>query len=905
MAKKTLEQVRVKALIRQVQSNDSALGAIITYLACISILFAIYFYPVYLIPFLALIPALLSYKFHPGIGLTATWLIALPAFAFQSAVFAWVGSIFLIVVLYTAADHWATISLATIAVFLPFAPFPLSFLGGFIYLVLLVGGMYLGSKESMPFTVTTVLLILLASATWNVPNSAHFPLNPASNFQTNDYLLRATDIPFYYSDFLPAYSKAISNLVNFGAAMNFGNTLGVLWHNLMVICFGDTGLMQALSWMAVIWSAVYFTGRPLVRLPMMLHKKVEMSFLFLLLIPVIYTIFYALDNSPYLIEMPIYAVASILVAQWMMNNKIMTFKELEIRSHETEKKFGTTAVQEMSLSTDVQSMEDFANYEETKKEIYNSIVIPLQKPEISIAYNINPPKGILLFGPPGTGKTFLMKALSKKLDYNMLYIKTSDLLSSLYGESEKNVSKIFQNAKKTAPCILFFDEIDAIGKKRSSEDYVTSRVLDTLLVEMDNTMSKPGKPVIFVAATNVPQLIDRAFMRPGRIDKIIYMPLPDRHGREEIFKVKLKGLPIADDVDPGKLADETDRFSGADITLAVQEAKGRVVDNLTEKLTEDQPAKGEIELITMDDLLSAAKSIKPSTSFSDLEAYEKFQYDFERKRKKETKKEEGAIDFKDVVGMDDVKETLKQSLELPIKHPELIKEYRIEVPKGILLFGPPGTGKTYLAKAAAGEFKIPILLVSGADLMKKGPSAAAEELKTIFNRARENPPAIVFIDELETVAPLRGSSDIIVGQLLQEMDGLAKNRNIMVIGATNMPHMVDTALLRPGRFDKIIYVSPSDLAARKDLFKMYMAPFEKGLDLAALAKSSDGFSAADVKSVCSEVKIDAAKEKIRGMGQPSITTEKVMAKLVSRRPSITQNMLREFERFMQEYGERR
>jgi SpoVK/Ycf46/Vps4 family AAA+-type ATPase len=559
----------------------------------------------------------------------------------------------------------------------------------------------------------------------------------------------------------------------------------------------------------------------------------------------------------------------------------------------------------MSLSTDVESLEDFANYEETKKEIYNSIVIPLKKPEISIAYNINPPKGILLFGPPGTGKTFLMKALSKKLEFDMIYVKTSELLSSLYGESEKNVSKIFENAKKKAPCILFFDEIDAIGKKRSSEDYVTSRVLDTMLVEMDNIMSRPGKPVIFIAATNVPQLIDKALIRPGRIDKIIYMPLPDTKGREAIFKVKLKGLPVSDDINIAKLAEETERFSGADVALVVQEAKGSVVEKLTQGFDENQSARGEITPITMDDLLSAAQGIKPSTSLADIELYEKFKYDFERKRKKETKKEEGAIGFKDVVGMDDMKEALRQSLELPIKHPELIKEYKIELSKGILLFGPPGTGKTYVARAAAGEFNIPILLASGADLMKKGHAAAAEELKVIFNRARENPPAIVFIDELETVAPLRSGSELVVGQLLQEMDGLAKNKNIMIIGATNMPHMIDTALLRPGRFDKIIYIGPQEPEARKDLFRMYLAPFGKGVDFDALAQGSAGFSAADIKSICSEAKIDAAKEKIRGAGEPSITTKNVMAKLLSRRPSITQQMLREFQRFMEEYGERK
>jgi transitional endoplasmic reticulum ATPase len=254
--------------------------------------------------------------------------------------------------------------------------------------------------------------------------------------------------------------------------------------------------------------------------------------------------------------------------------------------------------------------------------------------------------------------------------------------------------------------------------------------------------------------------------------------------------------------------------------------------------------------------------------------------------------------------MEEVKEDLKQSLELPIKHPELIKEYKIDVPKGILLFGPPGTGKTYLAKAAAGEFKIPILQISGADMMKRGYHAASEEMKIIFNRARENPPSIIFIDEIETIAPVRGSSDMLVGQLLQEMDGVRSNKNIMVIGATNMPQMVDPALLRPGRFDKIIYIDAPDPRARKDLFRMYLSPFEKDVDLAALAEKSKGFSAADIKSMCSDVKINIAKENIKGKAA-GLDTNDVISKIESRRPSITPDMRNDFKMFMKEYGERR
>ncbi|MCX6773489.1 MAG: AAA family ATPase, partial [Candidatus Micrarchaeota archaeon] len=769
---------------------------------------------------------------------------------------------------------------------------------GLVSLVFLLGGMYLGSKESIPFTIVTILLILLFSSMWGETfNSAFFPLNPSINFLQDDNMKRG-DIQFNPIDFARSFSKSISNMVDFGASLGLGDTFGKLWANLVLICFSDTGLLQAISWALVIYFAVSLTGMPFIKLPKL---PINPPFLLILTMPLLYIMIYALDNVPYRWEMPVYIFATILIAQILMNYRIVAFRESEIKREEGERKFGS-AVHDLSLSSDIASFEDFGNYDETKKEIYNSIVLPLKHPEVAFEYGIKPPKGFLLFGPPGTGKTFLMKALAKKINYKIMYIQTSELLNSLYGETEKSISKLFKDARKNSPCILVFDEIDSIGKKRSSEDHVTSRVLNTVLQELDGMGSK--KNVIFVAITNVPHLLDSALIRPGRIDKIIYMPLPDKHGRKEIFKVKLKNLPTSiDDNDLEELANETERFSGADIALVVNEAKEKIISKITSRFNEDEAPKGDIEPLVQQDLLDVIKTIRPSTSISDLEGYEKFKYDFERKRKKEEKKE-GAITFADVVGMEEIKEDLKQSLELPIKHPELIKEYKIEVPKGILLFGPPGTGKTYLAKAAAGEFQIPILLISGADLMKKGYSAASEEMKIVFNRARENPPSIVFIDELETIAPVRGSSDMLIGQLLQEMDGVKTNKNIMVIGATNMPQMVDPALLRPGRFDKIIYIEPQDLKARKDLFKMYLSPFEKGIDMEDLAKASQDFSAADIKSICSDVKINVAKQKIKG-NLPKLRTEDVISKIQSRRPSITPAMLEDFKAFMREYGERR
>jgi SpoVK/Ycf46/Vps4 family AAA+-type ATPase len=359
---------------------------------------------------------------------------------------------------------------------------------------------------------------------------------------------------------------------------------------------------------------------PFARLPKL---PIHAPFLLVLIVPFLYIPIYALDNVPYRWEMPLYILATILIAQFLMNNKIVAFRESEIKKEEGERKFGTSAVHDLSLSSDVSSFEDFGDYEETRKEIYNSIILPLKHPEVAYAYSIKPPKGFLLFGPPGTGKTFLMKALAKKMDYKILYVQTSELLNSLYGETEKSISKLFKDARKNAPCIILFDEIDSIGKRRSSEDHVTSRVLNTLLQELDGMASK--KNVIFVAITNVPHLLDPALIRPGRIDKIIYMPLPDKNGRKEIFKVKLKNLPTSvDDEDLEDLANETERFSGADIALVVNEAKEKVVSKITAKFTEDQAPKGEIEPIVQQDLLDVIRTIRPSTSISDLDGYEKF-----------------------------------------------------------------------------------------------------------------------------------------------------------------------------------------------------------------------------------------------------------------------------------------
>ncbi|MFH1222088.1 MAG: AAA family ATPase [Candidatus Micrarchaeota archaeon] len=467
--------------------------------------------------------------------------------------------------------------------------------------------------------------------------------------------------------------------------------------------------------------------------------------------------------------------------------------------------------------------------------------------------------------------------------------------------SEKNIAEAFDNARKHAPTILFFDEIDSIGKKRdaSGTDEVTPRVLSTLLQEMDGAV-KSKSHVIVIGTTNVPNQLDPALLRPGRFDKIIYMHLPDAPARKDIFMKITKNLPLADDVDFSMLAKKTDRFSGADIKNVVNESK-RIAAKSAEK-------KGSVVPITMADFLAVLRLVKPSTGFEQLEVYEKFRMDFERSvigvaKPEEEKKE---LTWSQVAGMEDVKKALLETIQLPLLHEEMMKKFSVKPSKGILLFGPPGTGKTLLVRAAANELNVSFQTLSGADLSKEGPFKATGIIKEAFNRAKENTPAILFVDEIETFAPARGmSSSEVVGQFLTEMDGTRELKGVVVIGATNMPELVDKALLRPGRFDKIFYIPPPDAATRKEIFKIHLVEFAKGVDLQQLADATEGFSGADIASICQEAKMAALREKLAGKENPKIKTGQVQDIIAVRKPSITPPMLRTYENFLEKYGERR
>ncbi|MEM4707278.1 MAG: AAA family ATPase [Candidatus Anstonellales archaeon] len=885
-----LSTLTLRAYAHKLRENESFWNAFLVFLGALGILSVAPFYPPYIIPILAIIAGGIAYK-KPPLGVILSTFLALFSFSYQSTVFGWVFLLVLAFVLFEAWEYWGIIAALQILVFLPFAPFPISLLGGFIYLGMVLAALHFGSHRSVAIAAGSILLVLLLSSVWQVDNAAYFPIKKEIYLTNED--LQVSKPPLDMITIFSGFGIAVGNLFDFATALRLNAALSVVSTNLLRILFMDSGIAQLFIWAAVLYVVSFLPGR-------IKTKNIEiLCSLTLLLVPLFYYPMCMAFGVEFRMEMVAYAVASVLLIAFAESMGFRFSKELEIIKKEQMKMYGKFGLQELTLSKGEKGLEDVGGYEEVKKELKEAIITPLQKAEVAYAYGLKPPKGILFFGPPGTGKTMLMRALAKEIDYPFFYVKSSEIMSKWYGESEKNITEIFDIARKHSPCILFFDEIDWIGKRRDARARGEGpEVLSVFLMELDGFRTE--KPVIVIGATNVPNLLDPALLRPGRFDKIIYMPVPDMEGRKSIFKVHTKGLPLAQDVDFEKLAKMTERFTGADIANVVAEAKKLAASEAMEKNI--------IVPIRMEHFIEVIENTKPSVSLSLLEEHEKFKLDFERSmgkiKERERKEAEKKIKFADVANLEDVKNALREAVEMPLLHPELLEEFEVKPVSGILLFGPPGTGKTYIVKAAANEFNVPMLFLSGAELMERGPSQAVEVIKETFNRARENAPAVIFIDEIETVAPAREVVSPIMGQLLQEMDGIRKTKNVVVIGATNLPQMLDPALLRPGRFDKIIYVGPPNKEVREEIFRIHLGNFARMFDLEKLAEAAKDYSGADIASVCQEVKMALAKKKLEGK-TPSMTNAEVIKIIQSRMPSISRDMLYVYKKFIEEYGERR
>ena len=534
--------------------------------------------------------------------------------------------------------------------------------------------------------------------------------------------------------------------------------------------------------------------------------------------------------------------------------------------------------------------EDIGDLEDAKQKIRELVELPLRHPELFKHLGIEPPKGILLIGPPGTGKTLLAKAVANEANAYFVAINGPEIMSKYYGESEARLREIFEEAKKNAPAIIFIDEIDAIAPKREEvTGEVEKRVVAQLLTLMDGLQER-GQ-VVVIGATNRPDAVDPALRRPGRFDREIWINPPDFKGRYEILLIHTRNMPLAPDVDLRKLAEVTHGFSGADLAALAREAAmlalRRAIQSGLIDLNQSSipPEAFEKIKVMMADFINALKEIIPSAL-------------------REIHIEVPRVRWEDVGGLENVKQELREAVEWPLKYPERFKKFGLRPPKGILLFGPPGTGKTLLAKAVATESGANFIAVRGPEIFSKWVGESEKTVREIFRKARMAAPAVIFIDEIDALATARGLggdslvSERVVAQLLAEMDGVKALENVVVIAATNRPDLVDPALLRPGRFDRIIYVPPPDFRARLEILLIHTkaTPLAKDVDLEELARRTEGYSGADLELMVREATFLALREDINAKEVSMRHFEEALKKV---RPSVAPDMLKFYETWLE------
>ena len=531
--------------------------------------------------------------------------------------------------------------------------------------------------------------------------------------------------------------------------------------------------------------------------------------------------------------------------------------------------------------------EDVGGIREITHKVREMIELPLRHPELFERLGIDPPKGVLLYGPPGTGKTLLAKAVANESGANFISISGPEIMSKWYGQSEENLRKLFEDAEKNSPSIIFIDEIDSIAPKREEvSGEVERRVVSQLLTLMDGLKTR-GK-VIVIAATNRPNAIDPALRRAGRFDREIEFPVPDRGGRLEIFKIHTRNMPLAKDVDLNHLAEITYGFVGADIWAVGKEAAmsalRRVLPDIKWKEEEELPKEIMEKLIVgKEDFENALRVVEPSAM-------------------REVLVEIPKVKWSDIGGLEEVKQQLQEMVEWPLKYPESFEKMGITPPHGILLYGPPGTGKTLLAKAVANETGANFISIKGPEVFSKWVGESEKAIRDVFRRARQVAPAIVFLDEIDALAPRRGMftgsavTETVVSQLLSEMSGLEELKGVVVMAATNRPDIVDAALLRPGRFDRMILVPAPDYKARIEIFRVHTKnmPLTKDVDLKELARKTEAFSGADVESLCREAGMEALREDKKAKEIRMKHFESVLSKML---PSITKDVMAYYEKF--------
>lgn len=520
-------------------------------------------------------------------------------------------------------------------------------------------------------------------------------------------------------------------------------------------------------------------------------------------------------------------------------------------------------------------------------QVREMVELPLRHPELFQRLGIDPPKGVLLYGPPGTGKTLLARAVANETEANFYHIAGPEIMGSRYGESEERLRQVFQEASQNAPSIIFIDEIDSIAPKREQvTGEVERRIVAQLLTLMDGL--EPRQNIVVIGATNRRDAIDEALRRPGRFDREIVIGVPDQGGRREVLGIHTRGMPLGSDADLDEIARTTYGFVGADLGALVREAamdalrrilpdinlKAGIPSEVLEKLT-----------VSQDDFTSAMKRIQPSAL-------------------REIMIQAPNVRWEDVGGLDEAQLKLKEGVELPLRSPQSFKRMGIRPAKGFLLFGPPGTGKTLLAKAVAREAEANFVATKSSDLLSKWYGESEQQVSRLFERARQVAPTVIFIDEIDSLAPARGGglgepavTERVVNTLLAEMDGLEDMQGVVVMAATNRPNLLDPALLRPGRFDELVYVPVPDLNARRKILGIHTQkmPLAGDVDLDQLAASTERFTGADLEDLTRRAGLIALRQSVDAT---TVRKEDFFMALHEMRPSVTPEVEREYEEML-------
>ncbi|KAI9174455.1 hypothetical protein LWI28_017538 [Acer negundo] len=500
--------------------------------------------------------------------------------------------------------------------------------------------------------------------------------------------------------------------------------------------------------------------------------------------------------------------------------------------------------------------DDVGGVRKQMAQIRELVELPLRHPQLFKSIGVKPPKGILLYGPPGSGKTLIARAVANETGAFFFLINGPEIMSKLAGESESNLRKAFEEAEKNSPAIIFIDELDSIAPKREkTHGEVERRIVSQLLTLMDGLKSRAH--VIVIGATNRPNSIDPALRRFGRFDREIDIGVPDEIGRLEVLRIHTKNMKLAEDVDLERAARDTHGYVGADLAALCTEAALQCIREKMDVIDlEDETIDAEIlnsMAVTNEHFQTALGSSNPSAL-------------------RETVVEVPNVSWTDIGGLENVKRELQETVQYPVEHPEKFEKFGMSPSKGVLFYGPPGCGKTLLAKAIANECQANFISVKGPELLTMWFGESEANVREIFDKARQSAPCVLFFDELDSIATQRGGSvgdaggaaDRVLNQLLTEMDGMTAKKTVFIIGATNRPDIIDPALLRPGRLDQLIYIPLPDEASRLQIFKACLrkSPVSSDVDLAALARYTHGFSGADITEICQRACKYAIRENI-------------------------------------------